>query len=205
MLADEVMHRTTFTVGDSHLAPTDIGTAASFTGVAAGLVDGALAGRGLDTESLLDLARTGPSPVEPAARDLDHYVEAQIHGGVSMGDVVAVLADPGFRDGPVGRGLTSLADTHDIELRWHRGSVVDVADIPDGFRGGATVALGRRIADAAGQVTAATIGHSAATIEWTEPSIDGDAEDGPLQLHKKLWHAVVALGRDAEPAPSASG
>ena len=69
-------------------------------------------------------ARTG-RPVR--ARELDGYVEAQVHGGVSLaGDVTEFVVDPSFSDTAVADDLPRTADSYGFALSWHRGSEMHV-------------------------------------------------------------------------------
>lgn len=203
VLADHAADRTTFCVGDSHVGPSDVGAAGEMASILAGLADQAecryLLDRDLGTDELLQLLDGQLAP-QPAARDLDGYVEAQVHGGVALtDDVVALVADPSFRGTDVGDQLARLSDDHRLELRWHAGSRLAVSDVPDDFRGPTMVALAAEVADGSGFVDAASIGRSARAISPTSPTFSGDSGDSPAQQLKYLWHCVLALGHDAEP------
>lgn len=53
-------------------------------------------------------------------RALDTFVEAQVHGPVSLArDVEAVVVDASFSHTSVGATLLELSSTYDIPLRWH--------------------------------------------------------------------------------------
>ncbi|MDH3705276.1 MAG: DUF3626 domain-containing protein [Acidimicrobiia bacterium] len=193
--------RTTFTVGDSHLGPTDVGTIVELDAVLAGVLEAAVTGdglgRGMSIEDLRRCAEEGEHAAEPA-RDLDHYVEAQVHGGVQLaGDVQAIVVDPSFRGTEVAAELEALARTHDIDLDWHGGSVLAVDDVPDDFRGPTMPTLARRVAGDDGMVDAAAIRRSLLAVALPPMRPEGDPADGALQQHKYLWHCALRFGEDA--------
>lgn len=205
VLGPAVAERVTFCVGDSHLQPTDVGTVAEPTSMLAGLAEqaatGRLLNRPLGADELLRIVE-GRRVLDGPSRDLDHYVEAQIHGGVDLDtDVAAIVADPSFRHTEVEADLTRAAYTHGFELRWHRGSVLAVDEVPADFRGPAMPALARRVAGDEPSFDAAAIGRSAvelqADIGSEPPSVTGDDDGSARQQLKKLWHVLLAFGSEA--------
>lgn len=203
VLAPRCLERATFCMGDSHAGPRDVGTADEFLSVAAGLLEdagtGGGLGRGLTAADILRLLEVGPT-ASSTARNLDDYVEAQVHGPLSLAtDVTALVLDPSFRDSEVHVTLAEAARRHRFELRWHVGSRLAPSDLPEAFRGPRIRALAETIAGPEGRVDAAMIGRSLAHHPFVEPGPDADPETSPLQTHKKLWHGVLAFG-----APQAS-
>jgi hypothetical protein len=179
--------RATFTFGDSHAGPTDVGTADACLPVLAALVE--------DDPSAVDRLRSGPVRRPEHGRRLDEYVEAQVHGTVRLGeDAVAVTADPSFRDTPVGDGLAQLAERYGLELRWHPGFRMRAEDVPPGFRGPAVAELAARIADEWGDplIHPARLGDVAQDVV-RRPERWGDSAEA-LQHVKQLWHVLVAYG-----------
>ncbi len=72
---------------------------------------------------------------EPA-RNLNHYIEAQIHGEISLKeDVEALVADPSFKGTDVGKVLEEICLKYAIDLYWHIGFVLAVDEVPMDFRG----------------------------------------------------------------------
>ncbi len=198
VLKPHVRDRTTLRLGDSHVAPPDVGTFAEPMALLAGLAEQANRGRLLDRplDHTALLQTLDGSYVSPAAdRDLDGYIEAQVHGGVLLLDDVAELViDPSFRGSAVERDLTSAADIYGFEVRWHRGSELHVEDVPDDVRGPTMPALAAQVTRADGIVDAAAIGAAAAREPFEEPSPLGDPPDAPLQQLKYLWHTLLAYG-----------
>lgn len=182
VLAPHIRSRTTLTVGDSHTAPdggvTGRGVADRLWEVAAGVEQ-----RGWDECAA---GRFG--------RHLDEYVEAQVHGGVSLGeDVVAVRADRSFADGAVGDRLRELAQAHDLDLQWTQHLELSVADVDADFRGPLAAEMAGWAAGTRGvtALDAATLGRAAAAAatssRWAAPQ-------ERLQAVKYVWHHIVARG-----------
>jgi hypothetical protein len=156
-----------------------------------------LLNRDLATEALL-AALSGNYRLRRASRDLDGYIELQVHGGVSLADdVEAIVVDPSLRGTAVERDLSAAAARFGFELSWHVGSELAVENVPDDFRGPSMPALAGRVADASGIVHARAIGHAASQERFEEPTPVGDSPDSVLQQLKYLWHTVVAYGKDA--------
>ena len=201
VLADHARERTTLTVGDSHVATPDRGTFDEPWSVLAGLAEqaavGRLLGRDLDAADLTAVLRSRPGD-RRTDRDLDHYVEAQIHGGVRLDrDVVALVVDPSFRRTDVEVALADAAERFGFELSWHAGSELAAADVPGDFRGPSMPAVARRVGRADGVVDARSIGLAARRAVVGEPRPDGDPPGSDLQQLKYLWHTLVAFGHDA--------
>jgi hypothetical protein len=108
-----------------------------------------------------------------AGRALDDYVEAQIHGGVTLtADVEAVVADPSFSGTPTAEHLARLGP-----LSFHPGFELTPAEFPDHLRGPEAPAL------------ACSLG-----VDVIDAAVVGRADTDP-QLIKYLWHILVLLGR----------
>lgn len=144
-LRPEVLHRTTFCFGDSHLGPSVFGTPEVCDPVVAALLTatvttgGCLGRAGIDlvvlTERLLRHREQDPATA-PAGRALDDYIEAQVHGEVRLGrDVRELVADPSFQGTPVGAALAAAAQRHGFRLRWHAGFTLPVDQVDAEFRG----------------------------------------------------------------------
>ncbi|MEU4564792.1 DUF3626 domain-containing protein [Actinoplanes sp. NPDC023936] len=128
-----------------------------------------------------------PLSALPPGRTLDDYVEAQIHGGLTLrDDVTAIVADPSFRGTPTAAHLESLG----IPLHWHAGYTLAVTDVPADLRGPEVPPLARRIAARHHRpvLDAELIGRAARAAA---------ADPHQLQLIKYLWHLLVLLGQPA--------
>src|SRR5262249_13743729 len=127
---------------------------------------------------------------------LNHYIEAQVHADVRLGDDVEILvADPSFRDGDTGATLCAIAERYYIRLLWHGGFVMSPRDVRDDFRGPTMPSLAARVA-VAGRIDAAAIGAAARALKH-DPAAWGDRGDYAtvLQELKLLWHVLVRFGR----------
>jgi hypothetical protein len=201
VLHASVMRRCTLCLGDSYLGPTDAGTIdqpwSILAGLAAQAAEGHLLGRSLGRDELL-AALTGRRRRDGPGRELDGYIEAHVHGGISLAeDVESIVLDPSFASSDIEATLRRAASRYDFDLSFHGGSEVSPSDIPDEFRGRSVVDLARRVARPDGIVDAACLGRFARSIETGNPTAMGDPPSSDLQQVKYLWHAVVALGHDA--------
>ncbi|WP_089154086.1 DUF3626 domain-containing protein [Micromonospora sp. NBS 11-29] len=216
LLRPDVVARATFSFGDSHLGPTDVGTATVFEPVLAALLTAtagtgvSLGVSGMDTGTLLrTLLSRRERTSGRAGRALDDYIEAQVHGEVSLArDVEAVVLDPSFRDTDAGRRLAGIARRHGFALRWHPGFELPVQAVDAGFRGPAVPPLAARVhaefARPGEPLHAALIGRAAASVV-REPRrwADRGPAEVTLQDLKLLWHVLVWSGRPARSSCSA--
>ncbi|PTA44933.1 DUF3626 domain-containing protein [Micromonospora sp. RP3T] len=209
-LRPEVVARTTFTFGDSHLGPTEVGTATVFEPVLAALLVAtagtgvSLGVSGMDTGTLLRaLLSRRERAAARAGRALDDYIEAQVHGELSLArDVEALVVDPSFRDTGTGRRLAGIADRYGFPLRWHCGFQLPVDGVDADFRGPDIPPLAVRVHAEFGRpgepLHAALIGRAAGSLV-REPHRWADR--GPAELTgqhlKQLWHVLVRFGGPA--------
>jgi hypothetical protein len=209
-LRPRVTARCTFTHGDSHAGPADIGTVAAFECVLAGLVERfrdtgfTLGTAGVDPVELF--ARLGASPpaIDPTVypgRCLDDYIEAQVHGGVDLArDAEALVLDPSLRDGEAAATLIGLAERLGVAVEWHCGFELAPGGFDEKFRGPHLPALARAVADAfagpRGVIDAAVVGRAAAAMVREPQRWSGFADPDELLQHvKHLWHALVHYGQ----------
>jgi hypothetical protein len=199
-LRPEANARATFTFGDSHLEPSDVGTVDAFRPVLAALMASAADGSALgvpvgDLSGRLR-ALAEPRPDAVMSRALDDYIEAQVHGPIVLAeDAEAVVVDPSFRGTEVGAMLAATG----VPVEWHLGYVLTADDVPDDFRTPETPKFARYVADrcdTGGRIDAEIIGRAAASIVRSPATWDrwGD-QDELLQLVKYVWHTLVAFGR----------
>jgi hypothetical protein len=198
LLKPAVTRRSTFSHGDSVTEPTVVGTADTFGAIWAALLDEVTR-----TGTALGLAAAGPRewvaalsvPRSAAGRALDDYVEAQVHGGISLAaDVEAVVADPSFRGTPTGDVLAGLAG----ELRWHPGFALGAREFPAQLRGPAAPVLAAHLASRYGTdvIDVALVGRAARAVVRSPARWAGfGAQAEVLQQLKYIWHILVLLGR----------
>src|SRR5262245_22278323 len=134
-LRAELSERATFTVGDSHLGPTEVGTADTFHCV----------------QSYLAAARW--TPASPG-RMLDDYVEAQVHGSVQLvAHAEAVVLDPSFTGTPIADLIASLG----VPVEWHGGFELRAREYDSEFRGPHMPPLAAAVAAEYGEVIDAAV------------------------------------------------
>ncbi|MGR6319689.1 DUF3626 domain-containing protein [Micromonospora soli] len=209
-LRPEVLARSTFSFGDSATEPSEFGTVEIFEPVLAALLT-ATAGTGvslglagMDPDTLVRRLLHRREPASDAAgRALDDYIEAQVHGELSLArDVEAIVADPSFRGTDTGRLLIGVARRNGVPLCWHAGFELPVDGIDAEFRGPAIPPLAARVhaefARPEEPVHAALIGRAAASVV-REPQrwADRGPTDLTLQHLKQLWHVLVRFGTPA--------
>lgn len=208
LLSPKVSQRCTFTYMDSHQDPPEKGTYDKFDDILAALLtdahrnEFALGEKNLSSRKLIDhlrfnLVKSFPDPScrEPK-RNLDYYIEAQIHGGISLTDDVDILvADPSFQHASIGRTLEQICRNYAIELYWHKGFVLRVDYVPSDFRGATIPSLAMRIARHC-RIDASMIGDAVMDLKHN-PSrwIDRGSCKEVLQELKLLWHVLVKYGK----------
>lgn len=128
VLRPHCLERATLCVGDSHLGPVDVGTRNDLTSILAGAVHectgGSGFGRNLSVDGFVGALSEG-SPPQRSARELDRYVEAQIHGGIDLArDVERIVVDPSFRRTDIEHDLRQAAEREGFDVDWNEGSVL---------------------------------------------------------------------------------
>jgi len=215
LLKPEVSHRSTYTYLDSHQNPIERGTYAAFDDIMAALLqevflrDSALGEHHLRPKRLIQHLRYGllESYVDPSTRapnrNLNHYIEAQIHGGIDLkNDVDILVADPSFQATPTGRILEQICSRYPIELYWHRGFTLSVNEVPTDFRGSQMPSLAKRIASSDGYIDASRIGAAAMELKRNpEAWRDRGTYAEVLQELKLIWHVLVKYGRPLREVP----
>ncbi|WP_018755431.1 DUF3626 domain-containing protein [Paenibacillus terrigena] len=208
LLSPKVSYRSTYTYMDSHQNPVQKGTYAAFDDMMAALLeeiflrDSALGEANLRPQKLVDHLRVNllnafldPSEMEPK-RNLNHYIEAQVHGDIRLeNDVEILIADPAFQGMPIGRILEQLCVQYSIDLYWHGGFALSVDEVSSNFRGPAMPSLAARIAHH-GYIDASMIGSAAKHLRqdpaaWRDRGTHAEV----LQELKLLWHVLVRYGK----------
>ncbi|XXM74664.1 DUF3626 domain-containing protein [Lysinibacillus sphaericus] len=208
LLSPEVSNRSTFTYLDSHQDPEEKGTYVEFDHILSALLeelflrDSVLGEKNLTPNVLMNHLLTNlekpfinPGNKEPM-RNLNHYIEAQVHGSVSLKDDVEVLvADPSFKETEVGKALKSICHKYSIELYWHSGFSLGAEDVPSDFRGPSMPSLAKRIAKN-NRINASVIGSAVMDLhrhphDWR----DRGSFKEVLQELKLLWHVLVKYGK----------
>ena len=203
-----VSRRCTFTYLDSYQSPAEKGTLTVFEDIMASLMaecferQYALGVKDITPDQLIErlCGRLSQPYADPSGKELygnlDHYIEAQVHGRISLQDDVLMLAaDPSFREEEVGAHIKQLCEKYGIRLFWHAGFRLDVSDVPANFRGAAMPSLARRIARE-GRIDPFVIGKAARQLKLhPEEWVDRGSYEHCLQELKLLWHVLVKFGR----------
>ncbi|PSL54187.1 uncharacterized protein DUF3626 [Saccharothrix carnea] len=152
-LTEGTLDRTTFCYPDSVLEPETFGTA--------------------DRMALIEIARADDRDL------LDDYIEAHVHGPVSLEtDVEALVLDPSYR----GTKIEDAAYSLPCSVEWHPGFRLDVDEL-------------RRHADYRGR-RYVDLGVELAVDGVLTPKMIGDARDRYDQQElKKVWHLLARFGR----------
>jgi hypothetical protein len=209
MLKPAVTTRCTFTYTDSHQDPKEKGTLEEFDDILAALMtdiflhDGALGQNDITIPQLFRHLATGLAPApdfdpsrRAAARNLNHYIEAQVHGDVQLDhDVELLVADPSFKGTDVGEAIAGLAATYGFPLKWHAGFTMPVAEVPRDYRGPTMPSLAARVAPG-GLLETSMIGPAVMDLRrrpdaWQDRGTPAEV----LQELKLLWHVLVRFGK----------
>ncbi|HIF93739.1 MAG: DUF3626 domain-containing protein [Myxococcales bacterium] len=210
LLMPTVSRRCTLTYMDSSEEPETRGTVEAFDDIVAAMLgdvfksDFTLGESNLTPPRLIDhllensLRPLDESVAQPATRNLNHYIEAQVHGEVSLAeDVEALVIDPCFTQTQTGKTLESLCNQYEIALYQHGGFALPVDEIPSDFRGPSMPSLAARIATN-DIIDVGVIGRAVTELKGNSARFsDRGSHDEVLQELKLLWHVLVRYGRPA--------
>ena len=207
LLKPESSHRCTFTYLDSATSPIEKGTIEEFDDVLAALLtevftrNFALGEHNLTIPKLVDILGSLQRPREdpsklPIRRNLDHYIEAQVHSVISLrDDVEKLVADPSFQGTDTGEILKQMSERYGIDLSWHCGFALALDEVPSDFRGPLMPSLAKRITTKS-HLDVQMIGKAAASLRRNPESwSDAGGQKELLQEMKLLWHVLVKYGR----------
>ncbi|WP_430791468.1 DUF3626 domain-containing protein [Virgibacillus flavescens] len=208
LLYPNVSKRCTFTYLDSFDDPNEKGTYEEFDSIMAALLtetftrDFALGEKNLTPSKLIHhlLDNLEKPFVDPSnkksARNLNHYIEAQVHGDISLKEDVEILvADPSFQGTSIGQILEELCSQYSIKLYWHGGFALRSDEVPVDFRGPSMPSLAKRIAQK-DLLTTKMIGSAAMDLKRNPDSwSDRGTYKEVLQELKLLWHVLVKYGK----------
>lgn len=192
ILKDHVSCRATFTFGGSQDEPGARGTVDEFDAILAALLedsftnDTALGMRDVRPAQLLDALlyklKGQQSSDSAKSHNLDHLIEAQVHGSIRLDrDVSVLVADGSFMSGSVGDTLRKMGAKFGFETRFNSGYELSPELVPSDFRGPRMPVIARMVN---GNVTAKSIGELAQNLP----------QDVTVQELKLLWHILVRFG-----------
>lgn len=206
LLKPEVKKRATFTYGDTYDSPQELGTIDNFELINAGILKdlfirgAALGEKPMNVIDFLKLAnRLLPQSSDfnkyrKSSKNLDFYVEAQVHGDISLEkDIDSLVVDFSYWRTDVAIQLEALCEKYGIELKWNSGLELDVSEFPSNFRG-VEVPFYAEKYGIDGKLNAYLIGRASKQM---------NQEHDNLQMLKYLWHCIVRFGKEIKmPAPN---
>ena len=207
ILSPRILKRCTFTYLDSYLEPKERGTIDNFEDIISSLLADSFEREFVLGENeirpgklIKHLKDNLKNPFEdpsskPAARNLDFYIEAQIHGDINLStDVDILVYDPSFIGTETGENLKKICERFDIDSYSHCGFSMKSENFPDNFRGPKMPSLATRVASS-GIINAKLIGDAAAELaSKAEIWSDRGTSEEILQELKLLWHVLVKYG-----------
>lgn len=207
MLNPSVKQRSTFTYGDSHRCPKEIGTSKSFHMVMNELLNDvftrnqALGAKNTNVEEFFTFILSNISQslnferYKSFSRNLDFYIETQVHGKISLErDVDSLIADYSFKGTAVEIDFMNICAKYNINFLWHSGFQMKVSEFPLSFRGPLMPEIAKRVSKN-GIVNAYLLGIAAQKVEqesdlWNDLGTKHEL----AQLIKYLWHCLVKFG-----------
>ncbi|WP_188887123.1 DUF3626 domain-containing protein [Paenibacillus radicis (ex Gao et al. 2016)] len=207
LLAPQVSYRCTYTYGGSQDDPLEKGTYEEFDDILAAVLkdaffrEYALGEKGLSPPKVVDwLLLCLNLPIterlkQMPSRNLDHFIEAQIHGDIFLHDDVEILvADPSFQGTDIEATFEKLCLKYAIELHWHKGFAIQADKVPPDFRGPTMPSLAKRLA-INNLIDVRAVGAAVNDLKCN-PDLWSDRGnlDEVLQELKYMWHVLVRFG-----------
>lgn len=208
LLNPSTSYRCTYSYGGSQDNPPEKGTYEELDDILAAIFKDAffreyaigekdLTPRKLVDQLLFSLEHPFADPSErKPSRNLNHFIEAQVHGDIALKDDVEILvADPSFKGTYVGKLIEQICLKYSIDLFWHMGFSMQAEEVPQNFRGATMPSLATRI-ERNGYIDASAIGHAVNNLKrnpvlWSDR---GNYEE-VLQELKYMWHVLVRFGK----------
>jgi len=128
----------------------------------------------------------------PLGRELDSFIEVQIHGEIVFSrDVEMLVCDPSYGYSVIGKQLTAISKAYGFPIYWHSGFKMPVAETPGSFRGYEIRSLAERITPGA-IIDPAILGAGANSFflkpgSWADWGNEADL----ITRFRRLWHAMV--------------
>ncbi|MFN8578162.1 MAG: DUF3626 domain-containing protein [Candidatus Sericytochromatia bacterium] len=208
LLNSNVSQRCTFTYMDSHQKPNEKGTLDEFDYILSALLteiftrNYALGKYNLTVPKFINhlstkLSKPYSDPYKKStSHNINHYIEAQIHGDINLkNDVNKLVADPSFKGTNIGLFFNKICEKYNIELYWHCGFALSINKVPDNFRGSKMPFLAKRITSK-DYIDTTMLGVAASELKNAPEQWNsfGTYEE-VIQQIKLLWHILVKYGK----------
>lgn len=200
----ELTHFASFTYLDSYKNPPEKGTINTFEEILACFLlecferDHALGEHQIRPDELVKrinqyLNQECPMIQEKTlSKNLDHYIEAQIHTEISLSkDIDYLVADTAYRHTPYENLFHQISEAYSIALIWNKGRELAIKDIPNNFRGPQIPSIAKAITSE-NKINAYTL--ALAERKYKEEIGDEKALQDANQQLKYLWHTLVKYG-----------
>ena len=201
----ELSKYATFTYLDSYMNPKEKGTINFFEEILACLLsecferDYAIGENQIRPNDLMrkihqslnqDYASISENPI---SKNLDHYIEAQIHTEISlMNDIDYLIVDAAYRHTEYENLFKKVCELNPIELIWNKGRELEIKDIPENFRGPEMPTIAKEIA-VNDKINAYLLG--LAEKKYKEKIEEEKVRQGKNQQLKYLWHTLIKYGK----------
>lgn len=130
---------------------------------------------------------------EPASKNLDHYIEAQIHTEITLrNDIDYLVVDAAYRDTEYENVFNQVCELNSIELIWNKGRELEIKDVPGNFRGPEMPTIAEEIA-VNNKINAYVLG--LAEKRYKDEMGDERIRQMKNQQLKYLWHILVKYGQ----------
>ena len=130
---------------------------------------------------------------KPISKNLDHYVEAQIHTEITLrNDIDYLIVDSAYRHTEYENLFNQVCELNSIELLWNEGRELEIQDIPKNFRGSEMPTIAEEIA-VNNKINAYVLG-------LAEKRYKNEIEEERIrqiknQQLKYLWHILIKYGK----------
>ncbi len=204
LLKPAISRYATFTYLDSYKNPKEKGTLKYFDEILASILsesferDYAIGEKNIRPNGLVEKINRnlnqdhGFISMKPMSKNLDHYIEAQIHTEIHLSnDIDYLIADSAYRNTAYEDLFSNLCELNKIKLIWNKGNELKVTDVPDNFRGADIPKVANEIA-LNGKINAYILG-------LAEKRYKNEIEEEKViqyknQQLKYLWHTLVKYG-----------
>lgn len=206
IMKQDILHRCTFSYGDSSSHPAVVCTSDTFACVLAALLKDVEIHQRMLNQVVSSLQEAFAILLSPSrtlrhlGRNLDNCIETHIHGDIALlSDVACFYLDSSYRDTLIEQQAAALCQMYEIELHWLPERHVYTEEIGKYFRGPAIPIVAKKIDDVLGNhqgvIHAELIGRASRDSEINpENWSDIGTKEDMFQYLKQLWHTVGYFG-----------